>query len=137
VLDTSVIVAGLRTQLGAGHAVLRLVERRKVRVLATSPLFLEYEDALKSAEHRLAHGLMPGQVDQFLAELAALVEPVEVHFQWRPQMRDPNDEMVLEAAIHGRAEAVVTYDVAEFAEARARFGIAVLTPRELSKRVKR
>jgi len=137
VLDISVFVAGLRTQLGAGNAVLRLVAGRKVRVLATPPLFLEYEDVLKRPEHQLAHGLTPGEVDDFLAELAALVEPVEVHFQWRPQTRDPNDEMILEAAINGNADAVVTYNVADFREARERFGIAVLTPRELLKKVKR
>src|SRR2546430_5953526 len=96
VLDTSVVVAGLRTQLGAGNAVLRLVAKRRLVALATPPLFLEYEDVLKRPEHRLAHGLAPEAIEEFLAELAALIEPVEVHFQWRPQSRDPNDEMVLE-----------------------------------------
>src|ERR1700681_1394916 len=88
VLDTSVVVAGLRTQLGAGNAVLRLVAKRRLVALATPPLFLEYEDVLKRPEHRLAHGLAPEAIKEFLAELAALIEPVEVHFQWRPQSRD-------------------------------------------------
>ena len=136
-LDTSVVVAGLRTRLGAGNAVLHLVAERRVRLLATPPLFLEYEDVLKRPEHRLAHGLTPLEIDEFLAEVAALIEPVEVHFQWRPQTRDPNDEMVLEAAINGRADAIVTYNVADFAEAGARFEIAILRPPELLKKVKR
>jgi putative PIN family toxin of toxin-antitoxin system len=136
VLDTSVVVAGLRTRLGAGNAVLRLVAERQVRLLATPPLFLEYEDVLKRPEHRLAHGLTPLEIDEFLAELAALIEPVEVHFQWRPQTRDPNDEMVLEAAINGQADAVVTYNVADFSEAAERFEISVLRPAELLKKVK-
>ena len=136
VLDTSVVVAGLRTRLGAGNAVLHLVAERRVRLLATPPLFLEYEDVLKRPEHRLAHGLTPLEIDEFLAEVAALIEPVEVHFQWRPQTRDPNDEMVLEAAINGRADAIVTYNVADFAEAGARFEIAILRPPELLKKVK-
>jgi DNA-binding transcriptional MocR family regulator len=55
-----------------------------------------------------------------------LIEPVEVHFQWRPQSRDPNDEMVLEAAINGRADALVTYNVADFAGPAERFRISVL-----------
>ena len=92
VLDTSVIVAGLRTRSGAGNAVLRLVAQKRVTILATPPLFLEYEEVLKRPEHRLAHGLTPEAVDEFLAELAALIEPVELHFQWRPQGPDPNDE---------------------------------------------
>lgn len=136
VLDTSVLVAGLRTRLGAGNAVLRLVATRKVTLLATPPLFLEYEDVLKLPEHRLVHGLRPEEIDEFLAELAALIEPVEVHFQWRPQSRDPNDEMILEAAINGGAEAIVTYNVSDFVEAGRRFDILVLQPRELLKKVR-
>jgi len=115
---------------------LRLVAERRVRLLATPPLFLEYEDVLKRPEHRLAHGLTPLEIDEFLAELAALIEPVEVHFQWRPQTRDPNDEMVLEAAINGEANAIVTYNVADFAEAGERFAISIMRPAELLKKVK-
>ncbi len=136
VLDTSVVVAGLRTRLGAGNAVLRLVAQRRLVVLATPPLFLEYEEVLKRPEHRLVHGLPLDAIDEFLAELAALVEPVDVHFQWRPQTRDANDEMVLEAAINGHADALVTYNVADFAGAVERFGIAVLRPGDVLRRVK-
>ena len=111
VVDTSVVVAGLRTRSGAGNAVLRLIANRRLVALATPPLFLECEDVLKRPEQRLAHGLALDAIDEFLAELAALVEPVEVHFLWRPQVRDPKDEMVLEAAINGQADALITYNV--------------------------
>jgi len=136
VLDTSVVVAGLRSRLGAGNALLRLVAQRRLVALATPPLFLEYEDALKRPEHRLVHGLALDAIDEFLAELAALIEPVEVHFQWRPQSRDPNDEMVLEAAINGRADALVTYNVADFAQAAERFKISVLRPADVLRKVR-
>lgn len=137
VLDTSVLVAGLRTRSGAGNAVLRLVADRRLVPLATPPLFLEYEDVLKRPEQLLAHGLLPEAIDEFLAEFAALVEPVEVHFLWRPQVRDPKDEMVLEAAINGQAAALITYNVADFDVAAKRFAIPVLRPPELLKKVKR
>jgi putative PIN family toxin of toxin-antitoxin system len=137
VLDTSVVVAGLRASLGAANAVLRLVAQRRLILLATPPLFLEYEDVLKRPEHRLAHGLAPEQIDDLLAELAALIEPVELHFRWRPQVSDPGDEMVLEVAINGNADAVVTYNVADFAAAADRFGIVVLRPADVLKKVKR
>src|SRR5208283_2181070 len=136
VLDTSVVVSGLRTRLGAGNAVLQLVAQRRLVALATPPLFLEYEDVLKRPEHRLAHGLTPEAIDEFLAELAALIEPVEVHFQWRPQSRDPNDEMVLEAAINGRADALVTYNVADFVGITERFKVPLLRPADLLRRMK-
>ena len=103
VLDTSIVVAGLRSQFGAANALLRLVASQRLQILATPPLFLEYEEVLKRPEQRLAHGLTLEEIDEFLAELAALIEPVEIHFQWRPQGRDPADEMVLEAAVNGRA----------------------------------
>jgi putative PIN family toxin of toxin-antitoxin system len=137
VLDTSVIVAALRTRAGAGNAVLRLVALRKLRLLATPPLFLEYEDVLKRPEQRLAHGLSLEAIEEFLAELAALIEPVDVHFLWRPQVRDPIDEMVLEAAINGRADALITYNVADFADAGERFNVEILRPGELLKKVRR
>lgn len=135
VLDTSVVVAGLRTRLGAGNAVLRLVANRRLILLATPPLFLEYEEVLKRPEQRLAHGLTLEDLDDFLAEFAALIEPVELHFRWRPQSRDPNDEMLLEAAINGRADALVTYNVPDFIAAGERFGIPIIRPPDLLKKV--
>jgi len=136
VLDTSIMVAALCTRCGAANAVLRLVARRRLAVLATPPLFLEYEEVLKRPEHRLVHGLAVDAVDQFLAELAALIEPVEVRFQWRPQTKDPCDDMVIEAAINGRADAVVTYNVGDFISAGERFGISILRPGDLLRKVK-
>jgi len=136
VLDTSVVVSGLRTRLGAGNAILREVAQLRLVPLASPPLFLEYEDVLKRPEHRLVHGLSLEAIDEFLAEFAALIEPAEVHFHWRPQTPDPNDEMVLETAINGRANAVVTYNVADFAAAAKRFKISVLRPADLLKKVR-
>lgn len=135
VLDTSVLVAGLRSRLGAANALLRLVASRRLLPLATPPLFLEYEEVLKRPEQRLSHRLTVEEIDELLAELATLIEPVEIHFLWRPQGRDPSDEMVLEAAVNGRADALVTYNLADFATAGARFKIAVLGPAELLRKV--
>lgn len=135
--DTSVLVSALRSRLGAGNAILRLVAQRRLVLLATPPLFLEYEDVLKRPEHRLAHGLSSEEIDEFLRELAALIEPVELHFRWRPQVHHSNDEMVLEAAINGDADALVTYNISDFSVAGERFDLPVLTPAHLLKKVKR
>jgi len=115
--------------------VLRLIAAQRILVLATPPLFLEYEDVLKRPEQLLAHGLEPHEIDQFLSELAALLEPVETHFSWRPQSRDPNDEMLLEAAINGRADAIVTYNTADLESAGQKFGIEIMTPPELLRKI--
>jgi putative PIN family toxin of toxin-antitoxin system len=136
VLDTSVVVAALRSRSGAANAVLRLVAGRRLVALATPPLFLEYEELLKRPEQQLAHGMKPEAIDEFLAELAALVEPVDVRFQWRPQTRDPSDEMVVEAAVNGNADAIVTHNVKDFAAAGERLGIAVMSPAGLLRKVR-
>lgn len=128
VIDTSVVVAALRSRHGPANEVMRQVATKKLIQLATPPLFLEYEDVLKRPEHRLAHGLLLPQVDDFLSELAALIEPVEIHFQWRPQLRDPSDEMVLEAAINGGADLIITYNTADFRLDRSWFHVSVLRP---------
>lgn len=102
--------------------------------LATPALFLEYEEVLMRPEQRASHGLRIRQVEGFLAALASAVEPVAVHIAWRPQLRDPADEMVLEAAINGRADAIVTFNVKDFIPA-GRFGISVVRPADLLNRI--
>jgi predicted nucleic acid-binding protein len=65
-----------------------------------------------------------------------LIEPVDLHFRWRPQVRDPNDEMVLETAINGQADALVTYNLADFHAAGKHFRIPLISPAEVLRRVK-
>ena len=137
VLDTSVVVAAMRSRLGAANAVVRLVAQRRIVPLAPPPLFLEYEDVLRRPEQRLVHRLTDTEIDEFLSEFAALVEPVELHFRWRPQLRDPKDEMVLEAAINGSADALVTYNISDFEEAGMRFRLPILSPAQLLQKVKK
>ncbi len=134
VLDSSVVVSAFRSRHGASYALLGLIASRHLVPLATPALFLEYEDVLKRPEQREASGLTMAQVDAALASLAAAVEPVEVRFAWRPQLSDPDDEMVLDAAVNGRADALVTHNVAHFAEAAPRFGLVVLRPGALLER---
>jgi putative PIN family toxin of toxin-antitoxin system len=131
VLDTNVLVAGLRSRNGASFAILRLVADRRLRPLATTALFLEYEAVLKRPQQHLAHGFSAQELDSLIAELAALSEPVETHFLWRPQLVDPQDEMVLECAINGRADALVTHNVGDFVGISDRFSLRVLRPQEL------
>ena len=133
VLDTSVIVAGLRSALGASHQLLRQIASGSISPLLTSTLFLEYEDVLKRPEQRIAHGLSLTQIDGFLSALASASEAVNVHFRWRPMLADAADEMVLEAAINGRAEALVTHNVRDFEPAARLLKLRVIRPGEFLK----
>lgn len=137
VLDTNLLTAGLRSRHGASFAVLSLLADGQFIALVTTALFLEYEAVLKRPEQREAHGLSEADLDGLLSELAAVLEPVDVRFTWRPQLSDPADEMVLEAAVNGRADVLITHNVRDFASAALRFGIPVLRPAEFLRGVTR
>ena len=78
-----------------------------------------------------------GKVGVFIDAVLAMVEPVETHFMWRPQLRDPADEFVLEAAVNGQAAAIVTFNRRDFGLAPAGCGIELLTPAEAIRRIRR
>jgi putative PIN family toxin of toxin-antitoxin system len=127
VLDTSVIVAGLRSSAGASGAVLRQLSQGRFELASSPALFLEYEQVLKREVHRLPLN----QVDGFLSELARIVKPVQIRYTWRPQLMDPDDEMVFDAAVNGQVDALVTHNRRDFERAAGRFGITVCSPAEL------
>jgi len=106
-------------------------------MLLSVPLAIEYEAVCRRPEHRVDAGLSDRQVEIFLDAIIAMAEPVQTHFLWRPQLRDPNDEMVLEAAVNGGADAVVTFNVRDYGIAASQFGVEVLVPREAIARIKR
>ena len=135
VLDTDVVVAAMRSPRGASAAILRAARQGRATLLASVPLALEYEAVASRAEHRLAAGLTAREVRNFLTAVVAMAEPVTTHFLWRPQLRDPADEMVLEAAANGSADALVTFNVRDFGTAPAQFGVRVMLPREAIGRI--
>src|ERR1700760_1935955 len=110
VMDTDTIVAAMRSPQGGSAAVLLAADANKLALLATVPLFIEYEAVCNRAEHILASGLDRTGVTTFLDYLVDLIEPVDPWFLWRPQLRDPGDELVLEAAVNGTADAIVTFN---------------------------
>lgn len=129
IVDTNILVAATRNKNGPSFALVQLVRTRNIVMCCSPALFLEYEDVLKRPDQRAASGLRLKDVDAILNELAALIEPVATHYQWRPQLRDPADEMVLEAAANAQVDALVTYNLRDFQPAK-RFGIPVLTPEQ-------
>ena len=135
VLDTNVLVAGVRSKTGASNALLLAAFRRRFDWCCSVPLFYEYEDVLNRAEFLLEAGVTRKTMAEFIEDIAATVIPVGIDFQWRPQLQDPGDEMVLEAAINC-AGAIVTHNLRDFGTAPARFGLALLTPADALKRIK-
>jgi len=137
VLDTDTVVAAMRSPAGASAAIIRAVQKNQVTLLLSVPLAMEYEAVCRRSEHRIEAGLSERQVEIFLDAIVALTEPVKTHFLWRPQLHDPNDEMVLEAAVNGRADALVTFNLRDYGTAALQFGIEVLLPRDVIERTKR
>lgn len=137
VLDTNVVVAGMRSPTGASAALLMAARRGEIAILANVALALEYEATCRRAEHAMAAGLRPGQVAIFIDAVIAMAEPVETHFLWRPQLRDPADELVLEAAVNGRAAAIVTFNEQDFGAVPMQFGVQVLSPWDVLRRIRK
>lgn len=135
VLDTDVVVAGMRSPSGASAALLLAARRGRLGLLATVALFVEYEAICERTEHRTAAGLSRNEVRLFLDALANMVDEVEAHFLWRGRLRDANDDMVLDAAVNGQADAIVTFNRRDYGDVPEEFGIAVLAPRDVLKRI--
>ena len=134
-MDTDTIVAAMRSPTGASAALLRAARSGRVTLAATVPLCLEYEGACSRPEHVTAAGFSPADLTVFLDAVVNLVEPVEVWFLWRPQLRDPGDELVLEAAANGQAAAIVTFNRRDFRPAADHFGLDILLPADAIRRV--
>jgi putative PIN family toxin of toxin-antitoxin system len=136
VLDTDVVVAGLRSPLGASAELLKRVLRGEITILISVALALEYEAICHLAEHRLAAGASEQDVNNLLDALMSKAIPVNVHYQWRPQLRDAGDEMVLETAVNGQADTIVTFNLRDYGTAPSRFGLTVLTPANMLRKVR-
>jgi predicted nucleic acid-binding protein len=99
-------------------------------------LALEYEAVCKRIEHQVAAELSEKEVNVFVDTIISMAEPVTMHFLWRPQLRDPCDEMVLEAAINGEVDALVTFNAKDFGDVPGHFGLELLLPRDVIMRMK-
>ena len=125
VLDTNVLIAALRSRNGASFQILKRIGRGQFDIILTVPLVLEYEDVAKRAAR--SAGLLHSDVDDILDYLCRVGEHREIFFLWRPFLKDPMDDMVLEAAVESECDFVVTHNVKDFAGVE-QFGLEVLRP---------
>jgi putative PIN family toxin of toxin-antitoxin system len=136
VLDTATVVAAIRSDAGASRRLLRAaIERRRgITLLVSVPLLIEYEAVMTRIEHLKAARLSVADVGVLLDAVAAVAEPVRLAFLWRPVLADIDDDMVLETAVNGRADAIVTFNRRDFIAAAEQFGIPVWLPGEAVRR---
>ena len=126
VLDTSVLVAVTRSKSGASHILLANLPNEHFRICLSVSLYMEWQDVLCRAEH-LPPTQQPSDARQFLRYLASIAHLQDIHFLWRPFLRDPADDMVLELAVAAGARYIVTHNMHDF-ERAITLGIQAITP---------
>ena len=133
VLDTSVLVAALRSNRGASFELLHQLRRGKFEIAVSVPLVVEYEASLL---RHVAAPIVVSDVEAVVDYLCSVAIQQEIFFLWRPLLTDPKDDMVVEVAVAARCAAIVTHNVRDFA-LLSRFDLVVLTPAEFLARLRR
>ena len=127
VIDTNVVVAALRSRLGASFRLMERLAAREFRISLSVPLVLEYEDAGKRSAREV--GLTASDVDDVVDYLCSVADLREIHFLWRPFLRDPYDDHLLELAVESGSRWIITFNIRDFAGSE-RFGVEALTPQQ-------
>lgn len=127
VIDTSVLTSALRSRQGASYRLLSLLGSEKFAVSLSVPLLFEYEQVAKRLVGQIP--LTATDIDDILDHVCQVAEHQQVFYLWRPLLKDPEDDMVLELAVAANCGYVVTFNTRDFAGAE-QFGIRIVTPRE-------
>lgn len=132
VLDTSVLVSALRSRRGASHLLLGLIDSGKFMLNVSVPLVLEYEAVCKRLVGETV--LTEEDIDSILDYLCRVANHRPVYYLWRPFLKDPNDDMVLELAVAAACDCIVTFNVRDF-EGAEQLGVSLRTPREFLREI--
>lgn len=135
VLDTDVVLAAVISERGASRQLLLRVVDGLLPAVVSVPLMLEYEAVLKRPKHIQASGITVDDMEIILDQLAASMQPVDLYFLWRPLLRDSEDDMVLETAVNGGADTIVTFNTGDFGNVPAWHDIQVIRPGDVLRRL--
>ena len=127
----------MRSRSGASWQLVDWALAGKFTLLLTVPLVLEYEAVLRREEHGKVHGLTVPQLDEVIESFVKVAEPVQIRFLWRPLLSDPRDDMVLETAVDGGADLLVTFNQKDFVAASKGFAHETVRPSEALDRLRR
>ena len=97
-----------------------------------NPLVLEYESTAKRQSRSI--GLLHSDIDDILDYLCMVSEHRRIFFLWRPFLKDPKDDMVLELAVEAEVEYIVTHNLKDF-HGVEHFGIKAITPKEFLRKI--
>jgi putative PIN family toxin of toxin-antitoxin system len=128
VADTNVFVAALRSQYGASYKLFMLLESGKFEINVSVPLIFEFEEVAKRLVGKKT-GLRPSDVDDILDYVCSVANRRKVYYLWRPFLKDPKDDMVLELAVSAGCDFIVTYNKDDF-KGVEQFDVRVMTAQE-------
>ena len=132
VLDTCILFSALRSSSGASHRIVKSLPNSNLRPLISTPVFFEYEEVLRRPK-QFPH-LTAKEIEDFLDFIASACDHVRINILWRPHLPAPDDDLILELAVSGRADAIITFNQRDFVGSD-QFGIRVISPRELIKEI--
>jgi len=137
ILDTNVLVAALRSDMGASYAIVSQLPSERFQMALTVPLYLQYQDVLTRPEH-MTGASTRDEILNFLRYLCSIAHRQRVFFLWRPWLKDPKDDMVLEAAVASQSRYIITHNLRDFTGSGIEeyFGIVPLRPREFLHRLR-
>lgn len=130
VIDTNVILTALRSAKGASFKLLSIIDENMFEFSLSVPLFIEYESVTKRNPEKLR--LSISDIDDILNYLAEISSKREIYFLWRPFLKDPKDDLVLEVAVESESDFIISHNKKDFRNI-SKFGLQVLTPLEFLK----
>ena len=128
VIDTCVLISALRSRNGASFKLLSLIDSKKITFSLSVPLVLEYEAVAKRMSRNL--GLTHSDIEDIIDYLCTIGNHRKVHFLWRPNLKDPSDDFVLELAVESECNYIVTHNIKDFKDIN-KFNLKAITPQEL------
>ena len=127
VIDTNVIIAGLRSRRGSSFQLLQLIDKGLFEINISVPLILEYHDVLLRQLTQLQ--LSQTDIEDLIDYYCSVGKSHEIYYLWRPTLRDPNDEMLLELGVKAQCDFIVTFNKRDF-KGIEQFGLVAITPFE-------
>jgi uncharacterized protein len=132
VLDTCIVVSGLRSRNGTSNRVLQLALERKIRAVCHYKLLSEYREVLFRMVKRGELEYSWARTERFLAALVTVSEEVEVRYLWRPNLPDEKDNFIYEAAFAASPATIVTHNVRDFRKPEIEWpGVLIKTPQQI------
>jgi len=124
IIDTNVLLTALKSSLGTSYRLLAMIQDDRFAIHISAPLVAEYESVLKRGHLVLSEQ----QIDDVIDFICAKATHHKIFYLWRPVLKDPDDDFLLELAVKANAM-IVTWNLSDFKRA-ANFGIKVMTPHD-------